>query len=1369
MRVRPLVIALAFAACGLLGPSGLAAGPFARHDVPPDLATWIPWVLDEVPDHACAVVGGEPACEWPGALALDLAATGGGFELAVSTNRALAVALPGDESAWPEDVVWNGTAAVVLEADGRPVVWVGAGEHVLRGRLTWTRLPEMLAIPPATGRVALRLEGAEVAFPRRDAGVLWLQTRAPDEDEGDRLDVEVYRHVQDGVPLTVTTRLVLRVGGRAREVSLGPVLLTGTVPVRLTADVPARLDADGTLRTQVRGGVWTITVEARTDGVPDTLSAAAHEAPWPTDETWVWQTDDALRQVTLTGAPGVDPERTNLPAEWRGLPAFLVTGGAALALQTTRRGEPAPAPDRLTLTREAWLDLDGAGFTVQDHLQGALHRSWRLDLAAPAVLGRVAVDGTDQLVTANPDSGAPGVEVRRGALDVTADSRLDNDARVLPAVGWSHDVDELAMTLHLPPGWTLLSASGVDTLHGTWVESWTLLGFFVVLLVALATGKLFGWTWGLIALLALVACYETPAAPFFEWIALLATAGLLRVLPAGRLRWLVRVAWGGAALATLVVVLPYAVQQIRTGLYPQIGAQPVSFGWGDDVGLVAYELQAPAPMEPDEPLARNEEGEDERRYDKAEASIRQGVKGKMLLAEVASSDEPVQQIQKKQALQQDPNAVVQTGPGVPTWRWSDWRLGWNGPVEAGHEVQLYLLSPGGNLALALLRVLLCLALAAALLRRPPGREPEARRPAIPTTGAAAALLLVLLAPAGLEASPLPDASLLGELRTRLTRPPECRPACTDVSVLDVSIEGRRLRLSADVHAGEATSWRLPGPARNWTPATVRLDGREMAALALFDDGFVHARVPAGRHRVEAEGAMPPAETLTLELGDAPHRVTVRAPGWEVDGLGEDGRPDASLQLSRRLEAGEEAPSWEQESLPPWLLVTRSLDLGLPWLVHTQVTRRSPTGSPVVVRVPLLAGESVTEAGLRVEAGHLIVSMGRDDDEVSWSSTLPATERLELSAPTGVPWTEVWRLNCSAIWQCAAEGLAPTTHVSAGQWSPTWHPWPGEKVTLSLRRPSGVEGQSLTLDGISLDVWPGTRLQKATLDLQARSSQGGPHTVTLPTAARVQVLQIDGRDEPIHQAERALTVNLAPGAHRVHVEWQEDGGLGTRAEAPDVNVGAPAVNVQFRVHLPEDRWLLFAGGPAWGPAVLFWGALLAAVLAAVLLGRLPMSPLPTWQWLLLAPGLVLVPPWTALVVVGWFLAFERRRTKPSARPLGFDATQVVLVAWTVAFLASLYAVVHVGLLLEPDMQVSGAGSSGGLLAWYVDRVDGALPRPWALSLPLWTWKALMLAWSLWLATGLVRWLPWAWRAFSAGQLWSPLRKKTPGVAVPPTAP
>jgi hypothetical protein len=40
---------------------------------------------------------------------------------------------------------------------------------------------------------------------------------------------------------------------------------------------------------------------------------------------------------------------------------------------------------------------------------------------------------------------------------------------------------------------------------------------------------------------------------------------------------------------------------------------------------------------------------------------------------------------------------------------------------------------------------------------------------------------------------------------------------------------------------------------------------------------------------------------------------------------------------------------------------------------------------------------------------------------------------------------------------------------------------------------------------------------------------------------------------------------------------------------------------------------------------------------------------------------------------------------------------------------------------------------------------------------------MLLWSLWLATALVRWLPWAWRQLSAGGFWpAPANLVTPDI-------
>ena len=44
----------------------------------------------------------------------------------------------------------------------------------------------------------------------------------------------------------------------------------------------------------------------------------------------------------------------------------------------------------------------------------------------------------------------------------------------------------------------------------------------------------------------------------------------------------------------------------------------------------------------------------------------------------------------------------------------------------------------------------------------------------------------------------------------------------------------------------------------------------------------------------------------------------------------------------------------------------------------------------------------------------------------------------------------------------------------------------------------------------------------------------------------------------------------------------------------------------------------------------------------------------------------------------------------------------------------------------------------------------------LSAPLWLYRALMLAWALWLAFALLGWLRWGWEAFRTGGLWRPFR-------------
>jgi hypothetical protein len=597
--------------------------------------------------------------------------------------------------------------------------------------------------------------------------------------------------------------------------------------------------------------------------------------------------------------------------------------------------------------------------------------------------------------------------------------------------------------------------------------------------------------------------------------------------------------------------------------------------------------------------------------------------------------------------------------------------------------------------------------------------------------------------------------LLDQLRERLTKPAECRPQCASIDSLVIRVSAQRLELGLEVHAGERTSVRLPGPAAAWAPAEIRLDGRPAAPAIVLEDGYVHVRLEPGIHAIEAAGALPQTDTLTLAVADVPHRARVQADGWKVDGVREDGRVEGALQLSRLLPASDDARALETTALPPWLLLERQIELGPSWQIHTRLSRISPPGTPIRARVPLLPGESVTESAFEVKDGEVQVSLGRDEHAIAWSSRLAVRERIELAAASGRPWSERWTLLCGPMWRCEHAGLTPTARVDAGQYRPRWTPWPGERVSLRVLRPSPAAGQSITIDSAHLDVAPGVRMQRAALALQIRSSRGGSQSLRLPRGARVQSLTVGGADRPLRVTGDRLAFTLEPGTHHVQLDWQDPTGLGVVQRAPRVDLGRPAANARVTLRMPQDRWLLWVSGPSWGPAVLFWGYLLLALGAAMLLARAGArsgTPLRAYEWLLLALGLTQVPAAAALCVAAWFFAMAYRAHMPPQRRWLHNLLQIGLALFTVAALACLYVAVHAGLLLQPDMQVQGGGSHAALLHWYTDRVSGALPTPSAVSVPLWVFRVLMLAWSLWLAVRLLRWLRWAFGCMKHGGLW-----------------
>lgn len=1335
MRRRAWVGAIA-----MLLATTAAAEPLSREAVPEPLRPWVDWVLHGHERERCVPLLGETdrrECAWPASLALTLDDAGGRFTQEWTVEHDSWVPLPGAETPWPQDVTVDGAPAVVVADNGTPHIRLAPGRHRVDGAFRWTTLPELVPVPPHTGLLTLTLRGAPVPFPERDAqGRLWLQRREPPGDTRDQLGLIVHRLLDDDVPLQLDTRLRLEVSGKAREVLLGPALPAGFVAMALHAPLPARIEADGRLRVQVRPGRWDVQIAARRDTPAGAIAAPTPTDAWAAHEVWVFRAHPELRLVTLDGPPAIDPQQTELPPEWRSLPAYLLAPGEQLTLVERRRGDVDAPPDQLSLARTLWLDFDGGGYTVHDRITGTLTRAWRLEMAPPTLLGRVAVDGHDQFVTRLAADGPAGVEVRAGALTLDADSRLDGARTTLPAVGWQHDFQALTARLQLPPGWRLLHATGVDAARPTWVATWTLLDLFIVLVTALATARLFGWPWGLLALVAVGLSYTESDAPRAIWLAVLAAEALVRVVPDGSARRVLQLARLAATVLLVIVTVPFLVAQVRLAIYPAL-EHPY------------YRMEPTAEPETAAPAIP-----DELHQDAVSDSGFAAPAAKRVMAGATPGPGLPGRSYEYAAI--DPHSVVQTGPGLPAWQWDVVLLDWSGPVDAAQQLTLYLLSPAVNAVLAIVRVLLLALLVARLAWLGVTWWPAAR-----VAPAAALALLALLADAPAARAELPSDSLLGALRARLLEPPECHPWCAAMPRMRLEVDAERLRALLEVDVASPTAVPLPGQAQHWVPARVLVDDEPATALLQGADGIVWLRLDAGRHRVLIEGALPQRDTVQLPLRLVPGYLETEVSGWTLHGVHGDGRAEANLQLDRLAPLdGARAASLEPDQLPPFARIERTIRLGLTWQVETRVTRLTPPDAALVLSVPLLPGESVTTAGVRVVDGRAQVNLTPATGAMGWQSTLAERSPLVLDAPTGVAWVEVWQLDASPIWHVEPGGIPPVLRADASAPSlREWRPWPGESVTLDIVRPAGVAGQTLTIDASSLWVRPGLRATDGLLELTVRSSRGTQHALRLPPTAELLSLKIDGSEQPIRQEAGAVVLALNPGTQRVALQWREPDGVGWRFRSPAIDLDAPSVNAHVQIAVPPSRWILFAGGPRLGPAVLFWSLLPVLALVAIGLGRVPATPLRARQWFLLGIGLTQVPIEAAVLVAGWLLALGWRQRRGAA--LGsqaFDLMQLMLAGWTLVAISILFYAIQQGLLGAPDMQIAGNGSSAALLRWYQDRSAAVLPQAWVISAPLFVYRLLMLAWALWIAQALLRWLRWGWEAFGTGGYWRPLLRK-----------
>jgi len=1360
--------------------------------VPAPLQPWLEWVAEGLPDPRCAHRAQRESCVWPTQLSVSLEEGGATFLMAARLDREGLLPLPYAGDSWPRELELRSSTqggwrkVPILEVGGRPQLRLAAGEQLLRGRLSWSERPDWIQVPPEVGFARLdSARGQQSKWRSRDErGRLWLNDQANEAqgaESGDSLHMQVFRVFYDESPLRVETHLQLNTSGQSRQVTLSGLELEGSRLVTLRSELTAEW-VEGALKLYLKPGRARLTLTSLISSPGDELIAPqVSGGELPPQEVWVWHNRAGLRAVSLSGLDSVDAEQTSLPAELRGGDyTFLAAPGQRLKITELSRGLSSPPPNKLNLKRHVWLDLDGEGFVSRDQLRGELNRGGRLNYRQTGELGSAQLkDGGPLLITQDPQSGQEGFELRARSVDVVAEIRAERGVKRLQAVGWDHPVSSLEVRLELPPGYRLLAVTGATSAIGAWVDSWRLIDLFLILLTAVVLKRLLGLKVAALSLCMLTLYHDAPMAPEWSWLMLCLGGVLLRVFKTGGLRLLTRAYSVTLALTLISLSLASALNDVRHALHPQLAlkrAQP------------SMSLTHP--------------------YRDLELTSGRGKLNRNLALQQRSQKSP--KIAWEQRLQQvDPNAVVQTGPGLPSWSWRSYHLSFAGTVLPNRELSLTLLTPRWERGLLALRAALLLGLLLLvlkwLLKAWRAHERSSREPEAPATlkstsvtqlvlSLGAALLCLSqsaelkaqmptqaqaqssseelspppqappqLAQAAGEAqvSLFPPAPLLEELKTRLKRERSCLGSCLHLSSFHIELSAEELSLSAELHAERASSFTLPGSLKliHWREVTLK--GAALPTRGELRGGELTlvARVPQGQHQIKARATLPALERLSVALYDLPKQLSVTLNAWRIESSQE--RVEGTLEFARERDPSSAMSKPEASSSGlselrglEWYRVERELIIGLPWQVKTTVRRpHTDKLGAQALSLSLIEGERLLSPEVELVEGGARVQFKEGERSLSFVSELSPTTTLELVAPQGVSWSEQWSLSCGAIWQCQWSGLNPDDHPSPPNGA-RWSPWPGERLRLSFSRPSGVKGAASTVRSATLKAEVGDQVMTYSFELKLHASRGGARTLSLAEGAQGVRLYVDQAERRDSNMGPTLRLPFKPGSNHFKVTWDEPWSGGYQIQSPQLSLDGELVNLNIELHKPSDRWLLWTSGPEWGPAVLIWGMVVLAFALALLLHLSGFTPLGLWAWLSLLLGFSQTPHMLIFVIL-WFLCFEARgRYGARLKPVTLNFIQLMLIGGTLIFLFSLYAAIHTNLISlgEIEMQVSGAGSTERVLKWYVDRHEGPLPQAALYTLPRRAWQILMLAWSFWLANSFIKWAQWAWTQAQIGGVW-----------------
>lgn len=1380
---------------------------------PPKFEQWSSWITHGLENLKCAHRDQVHSCVWMSSVELYL-----GDHQALLKYR-LTMDKPGlapilDDTRTSIGQVFlssnqlkNKQPLTVVWKNKRAWVHLDAGQHNVEVQVRWGQEIPSLKIPKSVALVKFySADGVRDWVERDQEGAVWLKPRSIEktQDKQSQLEIstQVFRVWRDEIPLKLDTYIQLNISGKPRELILSNLLPKGAILTQLDSPLEADWVRDG-LRVYLKPGKSMIKIGSVFSQSPQavvvpTITGGKVAA----QEIWVWHRQEDLRRVRLSGLEEIDPDFTSLPSSLRGgTHTWIAQPKAILKIEELKRGVHRRPSNDLRINRKLWLDLDGEGYTAQDHISGSLRASSRLNVLTKNVLGSATLTTDSEvfplLITQDKKANdLEGVEVRVEDLNLNADFRYPTLKNKVPALDWSEQMNQITINLNLPPGWRLFSVAGEAYSEDDWITSWSMTHIFMVALITIGMFKLFGGLWSIIALISLV-LFHKEANFHVEWLSLLVVFFLLRsALNSRQFTKLATLGFSVLFLPFTVLVFSLVQNDFRIALHPQVERQH------------SYD-------DPSVPRMNYEQSYSKAKYRSKSKSLWKNNK--------------YGELDLNQQLQQlDQSSVVQTGPGIPNWRWRTHTIYFDSPIEPGRFLLLSLVSPTWTRLICVIRSICLLAFLIVFIIRlsrlpwkqlfdrtnrnkagltiallsiiplsnvsadegniTPEIEQVQRQNSLPNQvplqnsfSAEPQFQTQNIVPNSFDALPRsphlkpeanellinptqPSQSLINEWRQRLKDTQKCHGECIYLGDMQLLIKDYEVELTAHLHAERDSYFTLPG-----TWGQLRWKSVEILSQLLplriepHKDGIqssqIRVRVPQGVHKVIAKGMIQKVDSLTVPFKDIPKHLDLILNGWRED-TQRNGKVSPTITISRLSESTDKDVDAKVEQTGrvsvdySWFSVSKSLNLGPTWQVVTQIYRQRDTTTTELI-LPLIPGERVLSSEYETTEQGVKVTFSKGQRTVGYLSELTPIKEFKLTAPTDVRWTETWTLNCGIIWSCEATGLNPTSLGGGSQASLTWRPWPGESVKINVFRPAGTKGTEVTVNKFNYEFKPSAHLAKGTVHLDLVASKGGSKSLKLPKGSTNINLFIDQEQQFDPAKDNIVRLPIKPGKNQFKITWALPWSRHFIEQVPTLSTDLKGVNFN-QSFLVGQRWLLWTQGPSWGPAILFWGKLVFALILSLCLGWRRWAPLGPVEWFFLLAGLTQHHAIVWLAVIIWFVSFSARQSWGTKlkNAFFFNLGQLALVGGTVIFLFLLFYITERNLLSTADMQVSGAKSSGNQLKWYLDQLNFEVHTPIikVYSLPLWIWRGLMLIWALWFASKLYQWLKWAWASLNMGGGW-----------------